>query len=155
MNNLQIRLATADDASGIFNAHRNSVERLCTQDYSPEQISMWLDGRSAQTYREAIDKGLLWLAETDSIQGFVEVEGNEISKLFICGDGARRGIGSRLLEVAIEHLRNGGAQSAYLEATLTAEPFYARHGFQKIGEGTFSRGNSPVSLEIVKMQRSL
>jgi N-acetylglutamate synthase-like GNAT family acetyltransferase len=97
----------------------------------------------------------LWLAEGDSIEGFVEIDGNEVSKLFIRGDGARRGIGSQLLEVALEQVRASGARSAYLEATLTAEPFYAHHGFQKIGEGTFSRGNSKVSIEIVKMQRQL
>ena len=56
---------------------------------------------------------------------------------------------------ALARLRASGASSAYLEATLTAEGFYAYHGFQKIGEGTFSRGNSPVSIEIIKMERPL
>lgn len=155
MNNVRIRQATTDDLIGIFEAHRNSVERLCTSEYSDQQIRMWLDGRSPETYREAVEKGLLWLAEGEQIEGFVELDGNEISKLFMRGDGARRGIGSRLLEVALARLRASGARSAYLEATLTAEGFYAHHGFQKIGEGTFSRGNSPVSIEIIKMERPL
>jgi predicted GNAT superfamily acetyltransferase len=38
-----------------------------------------------------------------------------------------------------------------VEATLNAEKFYAAFGFRKVGEGTFSRGNGPVSIEIIKM----
>ncbi|QEN49686.1 GNAT family N-acetyltransferase [Pseudomonas protegens] len=155
MSNVRIRQATTDDLIGIFEAHRNSVERLCTSEYSDQQIRMWLDGRSPETYREAVENGSLWLAEGEQIEGFVELDGNEVSKLFIRGDVARRGLGSRLLEVALARLRASGASSAYLEATLTAEGFYAYHGFQKIGEGTFSRGNSPVSIEIIKMERPL
>lgn len=155
MSSQRVRLATLDDLDGIFGTHRDSVERLCTEHYSAEQISMWLDGRSPATYREAVEQGLVWLMERDTILGFVEVEGNEVSKLFIRGDGAGRGIGSQLLDVAIDHIRASGAETVYLEATLTAEAFYARHGFEKIGEGSFSRGNSPVSIEIVKMQRNL
>ena len=62
MSNVRIRQATTDDLIGIFEAHRNSVERLCTSEYSDQQIRMWLDGRSPETYREAVEKGLLWLA---------------------------------------------------------------------------------------------
>lgn len=43
----------------------------------------------------------------------------------------------------------------YLEATFTADAFYARHGFQKIGEGSFSRASNSVSIEIVKIQREI
>ncbi|SEN52022.1 N-acetylglutamate synthase, GNAT family [Pseudomonas sp. ok272] len=155
MRTLPVRLATLDDLDGIFQTHRHSVEHLCTREYSAEQINMWLDGRSPATYRDAVEQGWVWLVHSDEILGFVEIEGNEVSKLFIRGDGAGRGIGSQLLDVAIEHIRASGAATVYLEATLTAEAFYARHGFQKIGEGAFSRGNSPVSIGIVKMQRDI
>ena len=123
--------------------------------YSAEQIAMWLDGRSPQTYREAIVGGNVWLAQNDGIQGFVEVDGHEVSKLFIRGSGARQGIGRLLLEKALQQIRDAGHSRAYLEATLTAEKFYQQFGFRKIGEGTFSRGNSPVSIEIIKMERPL
>lgn len=55
----------------------------------------------------------------------------------------------------MQKIREAGHSKAYLEATLTAEKFYQHHGFRKIGEGTFSRGNSPVSIEIIKMERAL
>lgn len=155
MKPLLIRLATQEDAASIFQVHKHSVENLCNTDYGPEQITLWLDGRSPDTYRSAIDAGNVWLAYTDTLQGFVEIDGHEVSKLFIRGDAARQGIGARLLAEALRRIAATGHATAYLEATLTAEKFYAAFGFRKIGEGTFSRGNSPVSIEIIKMERAL
>jgi GNAT superfamily N-acetyltransferase len=155
MTNVQIRPATLEDANTFFQTHKDSVERLCTADYSAEQIAMWLDGRSPQTYRDAIVGGNVWLAQNDGVLGFVEVDGHDVSKLFIRGSGARQGIGRLLLEKALQKIRAASHSKAYLEATLTAEKFYQHHGFRKIGEGTFSRGNSPVSIEIIKMERAL
>ena len=113
---------------------------------------MWLDGRSPETYRSAIAAGNLWLAHTDTLQGFVEIDGHEVSKLFIRGDAAGQGIGARLLSEALQRIKTAGHAQAYLEATLTAEKFYAAFGFRKVGEGTFSRGNSQVCIEIIKME---
>jgi len=155
MKNLRIRPATQDDAENIFQVHKDSVENLCNADYSADQIAMWLDGRSPQTYREAIDAGNLWLACTDTLQGFIEVDGHEVSKLFIRGDAAGQGIGAMLLNEALKRIEDAGHTKAYLEATLTAEKFYASFGFRKIGEGSFSRGNSRVSIQIIKMERAL
>jgi len=154
MNNLLIRAARLEDAEGIFQVHKNSVENLCNTDYSPEQIAMWLDGRSPQTYCEAIVAGNFWLALTDTLQGFVEVDGHELSKLFVRGDAAGQGIGARLLGEALRRIEAAGHRKAYLEATRTAVKFYESFGFRKIGEGTFSRGNSPVAIEIIKMERT-
>ncbi len=155
MKKLLIRTALLEDAQSIFEVHKNSVESLCGGDYAPDQIAMWLDGRSPSTYREAIAAGNLWLAYTDTLQGFVEIDGHEVSKLFIRGDAAGQGIGARLLNEALQRIKTAGHPNAYLEATLTAEKFYAAFGFRKIGEGTFSRGNSPVSIEIIKMKLDL
>ncbi len=155
MSELVIRPATLEDAENIFQAHKDSVESLCAADYRPEQITLWLDGRSPESYKEAIVGGNLWLAQDNAVQGFVEVNGHEVSKLFVRGSGAGQGLGKQLLELALRQIRNAGHSKAYLEATVTAEKFYEHFGFRKVGEGTFSRGNSPVSIEIIKMERNL
>lgn len=151
MKKIRVRSATLEDAESIFAVHKNSVENLCTGDYGPEQIAMWLDGRSPQTYREAIAAGNLWLAYADTLEGFIEIDGHEVTKLFIRGDAAGQGIGARLLNDALLRIKTAGHPTAYVEATLNAEKFYAAFGFRKVGEGTFSRGNGPVSIEIIKM----
>ncbi|MFK3775025.1 GNAT family N-acetyltransferase [Pseudomonas sp. NPDC089406] len=153
MNSISIRAGALEDAEEIFRIHKDSVVSLCAAEYKSEQIAMWLDGRSAETYVEAIVGGNLWLAQGRLIYGFVEIDGHEISKLFIRGSMAGQGIGKQLLELALEKICSAGYSTAYLEATLNAEKFYERFGFRKIGEGTFTRGNRPVPIEIVKMER--
>jgi len=39
-----------------------------------------------------------------------------------------------------------------VEATVTAEGFYRRHGFRPIGRGTFSHGVGGDPIAIVKME---
>jgi putative acetyltransferase len=150
-NTFQIRPARPGDCDAIFRTHRDSVERLCAAHYSPAQLAMWMAGRSPAMYREAIERGALWVAGDDGMAGFVENDGDELSKLFVSGACAGRGVGAALLAVSLDAIFAGAAM-ARLEATRNALPFYQKHGFVVTGEGYFSRGNSPVRIEIVKME---
>lgn len=157
MTQLTIRPARPDDIDAIYAVHRDSVSSLCTGHYTPEQIAMWLDGRTPAMYLGAIERGQLWIAVDDDggIAGFAENDGREVSKLFVRGARAGAGVGERLLAVALDAIRAAGHTSAYLEATRNACAFYRRHGFVEVGTGMFSRGSSGVALEIVCMERDL
>ncbi|MFU2018912.1 GNAT family N-acetyltransferase [Peribacillus butanolivorans] len=153
MTDFAIRLATPEDRKEIFNVHRHSVRNLCSEQYTEEQINMWLGGRDPDIYLPAIERGELWVAVSDrTILGFVEVEGNEVTKLFVSGAAAGSGVGKSLMVKVIGHIRKNGKTRIYLEATTTARDFYRKLGFVETGTGTFSRGGAAVSLEIVKME---
>jgi putative acetyltransferase len=92
-------------------------------------------------------------AATIAVRG--DLDGRELTKLFIRSDRAANGVGRQLLAHALAAIRAGGAASAYLEATLNATAFYARHGFVEIGRGAFSHGAGGEPLEIVRMERAL
>jgi putative acetyltransferase len=154
MRAVRIRLAVEADAEPIFRVHRSSVERLCCGDYSAEQIAMWLDGRDPSTYIDAVRKGTMWVAEGDRILGFVATDGIEVTKLFVAGDCAFAGVGRQLLHTALNHIAATGAVTAYLESTRTAVKFYEKSGFHVVGHGVFTRGNSAIPLEIIKMERA-
>ena len=151
----EIRAATAADIHRIFAVHLDSVTRLCAGHYSREQIASWLDGRTPGMYLDAIARNALWVADGGDLLGFAETAGEELTKLFVRGDRARSGAGSALLETAVSDIARAGHDCAYLEATTNAAPFYGKHGFDVIGTGHFSHGNSPLQLEIVKMARRL
>lgn len=150
---VNIRLAIPADIHAIHRTHLDSVQQLCGAQYSARQIATWLDGRHPEVYLQAIGEGKLWVAEQQGIAGFVEVEGKEVTKMFVAGSHAGQGVGERLLSIALKHIAASGAPSAYLESTLTAVKFYEKNGFRVIGTGLFSRGNSPVQLEIIKMEQ--
>lgn len=156
MTPLTIRAAQPQEQAAIFNVHQDSVRQLCQAQYSAEQIASWLDGRRADMYAEAIAAGRLWVAEgVEGLLGFVEIQQQELTKLFVAGHGARRGVGQQLLQHALAVMQAAGVTEAYLEATLTAVPFYARHGFVAGEHSFFSHGNSPIQLEIVAMRKNL
>lgn len=156
MHAMTVRLARDEEVAAIYAVHRDSVHALCAGHYSPEQIAMWLDGRTPAMYLDAIARGQLWVAgdENDAIAGFVEIDGREISKLFVRGASAGSGFGRRLLLTGIDAIRASGCSSVYLEATRNASAFYRKHGFVELGTGLFSRGDG-VALEIVKMELAL
>ena len=157
MKQLAIRPARIDETGAIYAVHRDSVTALCAGHYTPAQVAMWLDGRTPEMYLDAVAGGRLWVASGDdgAIAGFVEIEGRVLTKLFIRGASAGSGLGRRLLATAVDAIRASGAETVHLEATRNACDFYRKHGFVEIGTGTFSRGNSPVALEIVKMELAL
>ncbi|MUZ74097.1 GNAT family N-acetyltransferase [Agrobacterium vitis] len=153
MQHFEIRLAIAEDCPDLFDVHRQSVRSLCSGDYTVEQIDMWLDGRHPGMYLLAIERGELWVAvSSGTVLGLVEVQGNEVTKLFVSGAAAGAGVGKALLSQAIAHIRQAGENRIYLESTLTGRDFYRKLGFTEIGTGTFSHGPGTVSLEIVQME---
>jgi len=148
----RIRTARPDEIEPIFAIHRDAVITQCAGHYTDAQIRDWLAGRTAEMYLPAIEAGRLWVADDGAVIGFVEIDGRELTKLFVRGDRATRGVGRRLLETAIDAIRATGARAVVLEATLNARAFYARHHFIEIGRGEFSHGAGGTALEIVKME---
>jgi ribosomal-protein-alanine acetyltransferase len=60
----------------------------------------------------------------------------EVLNLAISHSERRQGLGTQLLDAALEEFRSRGAQTAYLEvreSNTAAIAFYERHGFAKVG----------------------
>ncbi|MFT4246875.1 MAG: GNAT family N-acetyltransferase [Pseudomonas sp.] len=147
-----IRVAKPLDAEAIFSVHKDSVASLCSGSYLPQQIAQWMDGRSSETYLNAITRGEIHVAvSAGHIVGFVEATSGEIVKLFVRGSAAGIGIGSRLMSAGIKLAQRGHHGPIRIESTKNAESFYAKFGFFKVGSGTFSRGGSSIPIEIVHL----
>ena len=71
---------------------------------------------------------------TDGIVAVLASGDTEISQLYVHNDFQRRGIGSRLLEMAKEN--SSGTLGLYtFEVNTAAQRFYEQHGFREIGRG--------------------
>ena len=153
MGEIAIRTARPNEIDAIFAVHRDAVETQCAGSYAPEEIEHWLDGRSARMYLTAIERGRLWIAaDTDHLCGFVEIDGPEVTKLFVRGACAGAGVGSRLLAAAIGAIRAGGANRIIVEATRNARAFYRKRGFLVVGPGVHSHGAGDVAIEVLNME---
>jgi len=148
-----IRRAISDDAPVIFEIHVDSVTGLCASDYAEDQIRRWFDGRSSENYRGAIEAGAIWIAErAGKALGYTEFFPGEVTSLFVRSAMSGRGLGSLLLNFAIERASRGHQGPIRLEATMNGQPFYRKHGFVTVGAGCLVRP-SGLRLETVLMER--
>jgi len=82
------------------------------------------------------------------------IDAAKIRAFFVHPAWARRGIGSRILELCEQAARAEGFSRAEMGATLTGVPFYRRHGYAEIETMDLPLANGEV-LPIVKMAKSL
>ena len=77
-----------------------------------------------------------------------------IRAMFVRGDWARRGLGTRILEASGAAAREAGFSNLALMATLPGLPLYERHGFREV-ERTDITLPDGVHLEGVSMEMQL
>ena len=143
--NLRFRRAEPGDADAIALAHRDSIQSLGPACYPQGVVDDWQEGLTGDVYRSAMRKGEVFFIATADVDASTLVLGFSSDyviagsthgmSVYVRGLAARRGIGSRLLAMAEEHARSGGATGVSVDASLTGVEFYRAHGFQETGRG--------------------
>lgn len=177
---LHFRLATADDIPALARLIELSVRGLQAQDYSPAQIEgslgtlLGLDTQliADETYFVAevvLDEGLViagcggWsrrktLCGSDHGPGrddaFLDpaTDAAKIRAIFVHPEWARRGIGSRILEVCERAAEASGFHQMEMGSTLTGVPLYTLKGYVEAGRMNMPLANGEV-LPIVRMRK--
>jgi ribosomal-protein-alanine N-acetyltransferase len=119
---LNVRRCTSGDAAAVRGLAARSPEAA---DWVPERL----------------DESLAWVAENSAgMAGFLvartAADEMEILNLAVDPGARRQGVGSALLDAALEHGRSAVATRVFLEvreSNEAARRFYERHGFQVIG----------------------
>jgi putative acetyltransferase len=116
----------------LLRLFRNTIRRVNAQDYSPNQIDAWAS--------EEIDP-VAWAArflgqftvvaeQPDRLVGFAELEPNgHIDRVYVSADHQRQGIGRKLLRALLAEARRQNLPRLFVEASITARPFFEAHGF--------------------------
>jgi GNAT superfamily N-acetyltransferase len=86
--------------------------------------------------------------------GYAAVKRREIGHLFVHPDATGRGVGAALVAFCEEAIRRNGFDTAMVYASLSAEGFYARQGFERTGEESFEL-RPGVVLDSVRMEKRL
>jgi putative acetyltransferase len=121
-----------EDAVATLHVFRRAIRLLASADYTPEQLSAWAsDEIDPEQWALARHTADTVIAEVDRrVAGFTDVTADGyIDMLFVDPDVARRGVASALLTWAAEHAAAGGATRLTTHASITARPFFERHGF--------------------------
>jgi len=152
-----VRDFRADDSAVTLSVFLDAITVTASANYSPEQIAAW----SAPHDRSVTEWGLsrastnTIVAIVDgSIAGFSDVDNDGyIHMMFVAPEFGRRGVARALLEEVESRARTLGVTVLSTNASITARPFFERHGFQAVAtQHPTLRG---VSLINYRMVRSL
>ncbi len=135
---MRIRLFQHEDAENTASLFRNTVKRINSPDYSPEQIKAWVpDDLDIEIWRSRLQKGLTYIAESEEgeLIGFISIDHDgHLDLLYSHADHQRQGIGSYLLNYVENQFKSSGISYFSTDASITARPFFEKHGFKVIKE---------------------
>ncbi len=138
---MPIRQAAANDVSRIaeiivFNNRINYFPIFGDEGFSFGEVQVIPLTRKYLESPGRLDR--VWVYDDGVVKGLIDVNGEEIEKLYVEPAFQSRGIGAALLEHAVTRL---GARWLWaLEKNAGALRFYARHGFMPTGARKFEEG---------------
>jgi putative acetyltransferase len=142
MNKAIVRKAQFGDEEGIHRAHMESIKKVCSKDYTSEQINAW-GGReySYESKRNLIENHHVWVVEQ---QGTIEGYGllflsddnkkAEIGALYLTPRVLKQGLGQEIVDHMKKTVISLGLKEIFLSSTKTSKKFYERQGFWQYEE---------------------
>jgi N-acetylglutamate synthase-like GNAT family acetyltransferase len=149
---MKIRVAVIDDAKKMKELHDRAVLELCQNDYTIQQLESWINKSSIEKYYLRFETQRIFIAEQDGrMLGYVRwyPETNELCSLCVEPEFARQGIATSLMAHAEQDAREQNVHQLWLDASLTAVPFYQTLGWD------FVKLSKAGSLDCVRMIKEL
>ena len=133
---VRLRSYQPDDAPALLSLFRDTIRRVNSRDYSPEQIAAlacddidlagW-SGRFAGRFVPVAEKN-------GQPVGFAELERDgHVDRMYVAADYQGHGVGRLLLAAVVVEARRAGLSRLFTEASITARPFFEREGFVVLG----------------------
>ena len=127
-----IRKATIDDLSRIieiviFNYRLNFYPIFKDDDFYFKELQVI---NLIDTYKELINN--MWVYDDGAVKGVIQIENQEVKKLFVEPALQGKSIGSKLLNYGIYEFNVNNLWA--LEKNVRAISFYKRHGFYVTGD---------------------
>jgi len=139
---MNIRTSTSSDVASIVALFTASVHQIAARSYTPAQLAAWAPespNLDQWCSRLAILETLVAVPDGE-IAGFISFAGNgHIELLFTSPAFSRKGVASRLYEIAAQTLRARGVRSLSTEASIEARPFFESMGFNIVEEQVVER----------------
>lgn len=155
---ITIRKYTPADAQALAGIFYNTIHLINSQHYSKAQVDVWAPRSSFENpegWVKKFQRTEPWVALIgNEIVGFAEFEPDGHIDCFYCHhQWLGQGVGSALMQQI--HLEAGQKKIARLfsEVSITAKPFFERHGFTTLCEQTILRNG--VALNNFKMEKWL
>jgi putative acetyltransferase len=127
-----LRAYRPEDAPALLALFRDTIRRVNSRDYSPEQVAAWAsDDIDPVGWAARFTGRFVPVAEEAGRPvGFAELEPDgHIGRVYVSADHQGRGIGRLLLNAIVSEARRVGLARLFTEASITARPFFEAVGF--------------------------
>jgi len=121
-----------DDAPALLTLFQDTIRRVNSRDYTPEQIRAWAsDDIDPQVWAARLAGRFVALAdEAGRPVGFADLEASgHVDRFYVSADHQGRGVGRLLLSAVVAEAQRLGVSRLFTEASITARPFFESHGF--------------------------
>lgn len=129
---VRIRPFHPADAPQLLKLFRETIHRINSRDYSPQQVSVWSSDEIEEAgWTDRFVGRFVAVAEVSNrIAGFAELEvDGHIDRFYVSADHQRLGAGRALLDAILEEARRLGIHQLIADVSITARPFFERQGF--------------------------
>lgn len=152
---MEIRLFIPEDTEQIAQLFHDTVRQVNIQDYSSKQVRAWSpDDLYFRNWTEICASRFTYVAEENSeIIGFGELESNgHLDCFYVHHQHQRRGVGNRIYQTIETKARELGLFHLFVEASITAKPFFISQGFRAIAlQQVFCRGEAMMNYGMEKV----
>ncbi|MBE9005621.1 GNAT family N-acetyltransferase [Fortiea sp. LEGE XX443] len=139
---MKIRLFHQQDAEQIAQLFYETVRQVNIRDYSNNQVEAWApDNIHFRNWAKICSERFTYVADDQGvIAGFGELELNGHIDCFYCHKNYQRmGVGSQIYSAIEAKADELGINRFYVEASITAKPFFLHKGFSVIREQQVER----------------
>ena len=138
VTNLGIRRLAAQDIPEMRKLFRATVLTVNSKDYTKEEVEDWAScGDSVEHWKELLAKNdyIGALDGQGGIVGFssMNAEGY-LHSMFVHKDWQGKGVATLLLSEVEKIARRYGAHKISVEVSVTARPFFEKHGYKVVKE---------------------
>lgn len=137
---ITVRKFKIEDAQALANIFFNTIHLINSQHYTKEQVDVWAPESSlnAERWKIKFMRTNPYVAVVDhQVVGFAEFEPDgHIDCFYSHHDWIGKGVGSALMQSIFEEAHQKRINRIYAEVSITAKPFFERHGFTVICEQT-------------------
>jgi putative acetyltransferase len=132
---MEIRLFETRDSEQIARLFHDTVREVNSRDYGSDRVKAWApDNLHFRDWANVCSNRFTYVAVLNSeITGFGELEANGHIDCFYCHKNYQRcGVGRQIYHVIEAQAIALGLSRLFVEASITAKPFFERMGFAMI-----------------------
>jgi putative acetyltransferase len=154
---IEIRDYRLEDAEALRDIFYNTIHKVNIKDYTQAQVDVWApeEKYKIEIWEKRFSKTNPIVGIVDGkIVGFAEFENNgHIDCFYIHHGWIGKRIGSALMDEIFYRAKKNNIKRIFVEASITAKPFFEKKGFVVLSEQTIIRKG--IELTNYKMEKFL